>query len=145
MQTEKPLLYGALICERIMHEEDGVNTLLRVIDTFDIKLPGIFHGATAQAQGFAVPLEFFLYTKWGGPVGPYSEQVKLIDTHDQEYEPWPVANFELRGGHYFQQIRHVMRLEIRQTGRYALLIYLNSDPFLDVPFQVNIHPSSENG
>jgi hypothetical protein len=141
MQPERPVLYAALICERVLHEEDGVNTLFRVIDTINIDLRDVSPDTSEQALQVpesGVPLQFFLYTKWGGPAGQYTERVTLIDTNNQEHNPWPEANFELRGGHYFQQIRHVIPLQIQRAGRYALRVYLNDHPFVEVPFQVNM-------
>jgi len=52
----RPFLHVATFCERVLHEADGVNSIIRMVDRFNVQ------GVTEELQ--PIPLQFTLYVSF---------------------------------------------------------------------------------
>lgn len=144
MQSDGPILYAALLCQRVYQDEDGVSTLFRVVDIFNSEVGSIQENSQEISPKVAAEVECILFTKWGGPASEYTERITLMNTQRKERDlNTEGVTFKLNGGHHFQQIRHGMHLRVSESGLYAFRVYLNDQHFIDVPFQVNIRVSPQ--
>ena len=129
-------------------DEDGVNTLFRLVDTVNFSMPNSFSATMGHAPAQSdvrLPLQISLLTRWGGPEGEYTERITMIDLHHEERDMEQEVRFTLQGGHHFAQIRHFINMQVRaESGVRWFRIYLNAQWFVDVPLQINVSLADEN-
>lgn len=135
---ERPQLLAFLVCQDILNQE-GVSTLYRVVDTFNVdfgveKLPeGI------QEGDFAANISCFLFIRWGPGEGEFEQVVTLVDPDGKEAEsPVATRNFTKPAGYHFAQFRIRATLVLSKSGVYLWRLFLNGEQVAEHPFTVNI-------
>ena len=136
----KPPLLAILICERIMMDEDGIATLMRVIDTFNIEAQTTGRPRNEVAR-MPIDLECQVFTRWGLGQGEFTEELALVLPDGKELPRQPVQ-FTKPAGFHFQHVRHNVRFAVRDSGIYQFRIYLDGQPMGEHPFRVNIERRS---
>ncbi len=129
-----PYLEAALLCEKLLHEVDGVKSIIRVIDR-----------VTRQAVGPNPPIEMepfeygmFLYIRFksGAARGPMTLQIRLVKPSGES--PPSTTNTIIFEGEDDRgvDIGAEMRLKFDQVGVYWFYIILNDINVTRIPFRV---------
>lgn len=139
-----PALLAMLICEDCPMSEDGVVSLSRVVDTFNVIIvvsaeqPRDEPPSDEELQEIPAPIRCWLFTKWGTGNGQFEETVTIVRPDDTEVKGMPSTIFTLTGGFRFYQVRHQMNLSVRRPGLYKFRVHLNGRMIGEHPFMVNI-------
>ncbi len=139
-----PHLAAALLCERVLIEQDGTNSLVRIVDhfTFDVpdNLPPKEEGAPAR---LAVIASLYVSFK-GGPVGQASkvriDLIKPAGAAEQIVETdVPFGGTEGTGGF---NLNINLTVGADDPGTYGFDIHLDGRRVTRVPFQVVHRPAA---
>ncbi len=104
-----------------------MTSLIRILDNLTATLSAEEYAAFSKG-GTVLPIEFFVYTKWGGGQGDYTEELRIAGPDGDEVRAGQPIPFKLEEGHSFHQIRKRVRFDIRKAGLYALRLYANGQP-----------------
>jgi hypothetical protein len=134
MATAKPFVKIACLCERVLVENDGVHTIIRVVDQFTIKpIPKkVFEvGATPQFE-----LTLVLGLTNNGLVGKHKLSVQLFGP--TKAEPPSVLEMEFPQGTIsgFNAIVNVAIGIVNNYGDCRFEIGFDDEPLTVVPFRL---------
>lgn len=131
-----PYLSAALVCERVLQEKDGVNSLIRVID----RLTHTVAGPTVpeQMEPFPYAMTLVLMLKSGMAHGSF--QVRLdIEPPSGVAKPGPSLPVFLEGGERGVNVVLQMNVQFAEPGLYWFDVYFvdKEDKLLTrIPFRV---------
>ena len=138
---ERPQLLAFLVCEDILNQE-GVSTLYRVVDTFNVNLEGIGIPADFQSH-FAASINCYVFVRWGPGERAFEQLMVLVDPDGEERDPRLTRTFTKPSGYHFAQFRIRVSMSLNKSGTYAWRLYLNGEKVAEHPFQVNIRVTPE--
>lgn len=135
--TNKPPLLAMLLCEQALRDEDGVTSLLRVIDdfTFSAQVSGL---TPEQLGRIGFTLRCIVYTKWGLGAGQFTQELALVHPDGSEATPRQPTQFTKPEGFHFHQVRTQANIAIHEPGTYMFRVYLDGNLAGEHPFRVNI-------
>lgn len=129
-----PYLSAAFLCEKVLTEQDGVKSAIRIIDrvTHTVGSPS----PPEQMEPFDYELAMLIRFKSGWARGPHSLQVNLIKPSGES--PPPVErelNFEGEEDRGVDLVANlVMRFEV--PGIYWFEVYLNNVRLTRIPLRI---------
>ena len=133
-----PFLAAAFLCEKVLIENDGVKSAIRIIDrtTRTVAQPN----PPAEMEPFDHQLVLFLKFKIGRARGPYDLSVRLIKPSAESSEILlQTINFEGED-HRGVDVDINLSMKLEMPGHYWLDISLSSVRMTRVPFQVVYQP-----
>jgi len=140
---EVPQLLAFLLCEDILDQE-GVVTLYRVVDTFNISM-GVSSLPPEVTSKIGVCIKFEVFVRWGPGAGEFEQYLALVRPGQEEESPTPPQKFSKPEGFNFQQVRYPIEMMAIEEGIYKMRLYLNGEPVAENPFRVNITVTAEPG
>lgn len=133
-----PHLSAAALCQYVLEEKDGVNSLIRMIDRLIVTT-----GPTEAMPEFQAPILLFLSFKSGSAKGNYEAGVVLVNPTGEEEQRITIPFF-CEGEERGNNIRVVLNLSIKRPGLYWFNIYLADQVITRVPLRV-IHMKTAQG
>ncbi len=116
-----PYLIAACLCEKVLVEQDGVHSLVRIVDRITHREAG--PNATEEMPSIHYPLHLFISLKPGGTLGSYQIIVRMMkpDGSTQPIGQIPVA---FHGGEdQGASLVVVLQAEYTLQGLYWFEIY----------------------
>ncbi len=139
MSNTRPFVGAALVCEKVLHEKDGVLSVIRMVDTFYVEplkqnVPGVVEGveltALAMLKSGDVKGESEISFKFRTPQGI------TIDAPQK----FPVL---LNGGEHGANVIMRFNLPVPDASAYGLYwfdVLWNGDVLTSVPFKLVLGP-----
>lgn len=134
-----PYLSAALLCEKVLVEQDGVKSAIRIIDRLTRTVAG--PSPPEQMEPFDYEMTLLIKLKSGSVRGVHSVQVRLVKPSGES--PTPMVQRALFEGEEDRGVDIVAMLRIRfdQTGIYWFYIYFDDEVLLSrIPFRVIYMP-----
>lgn len=133
-----PYLSAALLCEKVLVEQDGVKSAVRIIDRLTRTAEG--PSPPQQMEPFEYELTLLIKLKSGSARGVYPLQVRLVKPSGES--PTPLTQNILFEGEDDRGVDIVGNMKIRfdQTGVYWFQIYFGEVRLTQVPFRVIYMP-----
>lgn len=133
-----PYLSAALLCEKVLVEQDGVKSAIRIVDR--ITRTVVSPSPPAEMESFEHDLVLLLKFKSGWARGVHVVRVEMAKPSGERLPS--ITNsvlFEGEEDRGVDIIGHI-RMKLEQTGIYWLYIYLNDVPLTQIPFRVIYMP-----
>lgn len=131
MPNTKPFVAAAVLCEKVLVDEEGVPSLIRVVDTYKIDLPKELPAGTGAVAKFTA----FFAIRSGDVVGKSELSIKLRNPDGKVVnipQKWPVL---LGGNEQGANLKLEFGLPI-VYGLYWLDLYWNGDLLTSAPFRL---------
>jgi hypothetical protein len=139
MLSPKPLVQVACVCEKVLIERDDVPSLIRIVDTYNLRVPP----DAPLPPGAAVDLTAFISVKSGEVVGAVEIGLRLKDP-DGELQPprkWPVV---LNGGEHGANLTIAFALLRPKSGLYWFDVLWREEVLTSIPFRLKYaRPTAE--
>ena len=131
---EGPYLLAAIICEKVLVEQDGVKSAIRIIDR--VTRQAIGPNPPQEMEPFDYETTLLLKFKSGRARGTYPLEIQLIKPSGES--PTPARQTILFEGEEDRGIDIVtnMRIKFTLTGIYWINIILNDVQLTRIPFRV---------
>ena len=131
-QTDKPLLGAAFLCERVLHERDGVLSAIRLVDTFTVQRPMSDLPTTVVPTIQCVALIMF---KSGEARGRYEVTLRL---RPPSAEPREIGRhtIELKGDHQGASLTIELRIAVREFGLFWIDVLLDGGRVTSMPLRL---------
>lgn len=125
----KPLIAAAFTCERIMQEADGVISAIRIVDTFNVTLPG------DAPENIKVGINpwVIVYLKSGDAIGRYTVSFVM---RPPEGKPGPLGqpiDIDLTGGANGATIAFELTMIVRTAGLYWIDVLVDGERLTSIP------------
>lgn len=133
-----PHLSAAVLCQHVLEEKDGVNSLIRMIDRLTITT-----GAVQAMPEFQATLLLYLSFKSGSAKGNYEAGVVFVNPEGEEEQRMTIPFF-CEGEERGNNIRVALNLSIKRPGLYWFNIFLADQMITRVPLRV-IHMKTAQG
>jgi len=133
-----PYLSAALLCEKVLVEQDGVKSAIRIVDRINRTAAG--PSPPSEMEPFDYDIVLLLRFKSGWARGVHIVKVQAAKPSG-ELMP-EVINSVLFEGEEDRGVDIVghMKLKLEQTGIYWIHIYLNDIRVTQIPFRVTYIP-----
>jgi hypothetical protein len=132
VSNEKPFVQVACVCEKVLIEPDNVPSLIRIVDTYTLELPGkpLPPGVKLQTD-----LTAFVSLKSGDVIGDFEVGLRLNapDGKDHPVRMWPV---EFKGGEHGANLKIAFTLQDPKIGLYWFDVLWGSDVLTRIPFRL---------
>jgi hypothetical protein len=136
-EKPKPLLVAALTCERILHEADGILSVMRLVDRFTAIVPA------ATPEVISIPLRFWVlvaFRSGGETEGHYAISLVLrpptgVDATAQVGDVMPI---DLQGGSHGVSLSVEMNMAVRQPGLYWIDVLVDGERMTSMPVTVTL-------
>jgi uncharacterized protein DUF6941 len=132
-----PYLLVAVICERVMKEEDGAITLIRIVDQVTFQVPDTAFVSPALFGGIPYQIWMFVSFKAGSAKG---QRVVTITSASPDgstltHDVTQAITFDGKGetGNFLSV---QMSLLFRMEGLHWFHVYMDNKPITSVPFRV---------
>ncbi len=131
---EGPYLLAAIICEKILVEQGGVKSAIRIIDR--VTRTAVGPHPPQEMEPFDHEMTLLIKFKSGRARGTYPLEIQLVKPSGES--PTPVRQTILFEGEDDRGIDIVtnMRIKFDQTGIYWFNIILNDVRLTRIPFRV---------
>lgn len=131
-KNRTPWVAVACICEKVLREEDGVLSAIRIVDRFQVQTKGLPAGATP-----AVPLTALISLKSGNVEGRSDLSMRLNTPSGTSVDVSETYPMFLKGKEHGFNVIVNMLLPAKEFGSYELEVYWNSEVLLTViPFRL---------
>lgn len=141
----RPTLFAFLSCEKVLREDDGLISMIRVADTFTASIPRGLQ--LPQDTRFLVTMT--LVTYWGNGRGEFEQRLDLLRP-DGKVVPGQPQSFVLSDIDRFHYFITDMQLAFRHGGEHRIRLHLNGEPVAELPFkarviEVDLPPGQDQG
>jgi hypothetical protein len=139
MPTPRPFVQAACVCEKVLIEPDNVASLIRIVDTYTLRLPD----ETPVLPGvLGLDLSAFVSLKSGDVVGQFEIGLQLTDPEGskQPIRKWPVI---LNGGEHGANLRLNFVLANPKHGLYWFDVLWNDEALTRIPFRIKFELRSD--
>ena len=131
----QPTLQTLVICERVGTGQDGVHTLYRIVDKFNLRLE--VHGQKRPANlKVEVPLNFVLFARFGAGVGRFRSSFELLDPDGQTVGQTDDNWFWLKSRENGHNIINNVSMPVKKSGPYKWLARLDGEIVGEYVFSV---------
>lgn len=134
----RPTLQAFVICERVDTHQDGVHSLYRIVDKFQVRLE--IHGPQGvpvpQVQ-VNVPVNFVLFARFGAGVGRFRASFEVLDPDEQPIGSSGDHWFWLRARENAQNIINNISMPIKKSGPHKARAYLDGEIVGEYVFMVD--------
>jgi hypothetical protein len=131
MPSPKPLVQVACVCEKVLVEPDGVPTLVRIVDTYNLRISS----EKPVPEGAGVNLTAFVSVKSGEAIGEFEIGIRLKDPEGKLRAPrmWPVV---LNGGEQGANLKIDFILLSPMNGLYWFDVLWREEVLTSIPFRI---------
>lgn len=139
--SPKPLVQVACVCEKVLIEPDSVPSLIRIVDTYHLRVPA----DQPLAPTVGVDLTVFVSLKSGEVVGSFEVGLTLKNPNGKVDGPrkWPVV---FNGGEHGANLKIVFTLLSPTTGLYWFDVLWGEEVLTRIPFRLKYaQPTAELG
>ena len=137
---ERPSLQTFVICERVETAQDGVHTLHRIVDRFNIRME--LHGPAATPQpklpDIVVPLNFVLFARFGAGVGRFRASFTIFDPDGGQVATTDEHFFWLKGRDSSQNVINNISMPATKSGPYRAVAHLDGEVACEYVFIVDL-------
>lgn len=132
-QLEGPYLQIAVLCERVLQEQDSVMSLIRIVDRFTQRAVG--PNAPERMPPLPISATLVLSLKSGFARGSFQVRIRLRTPTGREL---PSASLPVlfEAPHRGHNLIVPFELEAQEEGVYWFDVFLNERPMTQVPLQV---------
>jgi hypothetical protein len=141
MPKSKPIVQVACICEKVLIEPDNVASLIRIVDTYMLRVPP----NEPLPKGVGVELTAFVSLKSGDVVGEFQVGLQLKDPDGNETPlgKWPIV---LNGDEHGANLRIDFSLANPKIGLYWFVLLWREEELTSIPFRLKYAPlAAETG
>jgi hypothetical protein len=135
-----PHLLAALLCERLLEEKDGINSIIRIIDQLIIQAAG--HDVPSQLPKRAYEIWFFLLLKTGEQPGACPIEIKIIKPDLSSPSSFKQTVHLESPGYRGLAVRLHMALEIDQVGVWWFEVFVKGIKRTRVPLHIVYLPQA---
>lgn len=130
-----PYLQIAVFCDRVLHEQDGVLSLIRVIDRVTHTVGG--KSPPKEMAPFDYPMVAVLSLKPGKATGRHEVRIE-IELPDGIRDPAtiPPLTVHLEGGDRGANLVMNIRMRFKLEGLYWFHVYFDNEFLTKMPFRV---------
>ncbi len=128
-----PYLQAALFCEKVLQEQDGVHSIIRVIDRVTHTVVG--PAPPEQMEPFSYPMTLVLMLKAGKAQGSFQVRVD-IDPPSGVPKRGPALPVFLEGGERGVTLVVQMNIQFAEPGLYWFDVYFEDKLLTRMPFRV---------
>ncbi len=136
MQT-RPTLQAFVLCERVDTAQDGVPSLYRIFDRFNIRLEVQAPPGT-QLPEIQVPMNYVLFARFGAGVGRWRASFQLFDPDGQETGTTGDNWFWLVSRETAHNIVVTISMPATKNGPHRWVAYLNGEQVGEFIFVVDL-------
>lgn len=135
-----PFLLAALLCEKVLQEQDGVKSAIRIIDRVTHTVVG--PNPPSEMDPFDYDAALLLRLKSGSARGLHTLGIRLVKPSGES--PTPMTQSVIFEGEEDRGVDVVVNLRIRfdQSGIYWFQISLNNVRLTQVPLRVVYMPET---
>jgi hypothetical protein len=133
MDSGGPYLNAALICERVLQENDGIVSLIRAIDRFTITTTG--QGAPATIPTGLITFQLVVILRSGIFKGVLPIHIVLTSPNNDILGE-SFTDVFLEGDDRGANLVSPFQLAVREHGLYWISVYGGDQLFTRVPFRV---------
>ncbi len=126
-----PLVAVACMCEKVLREEDGVLSAIRIVDRFQARVTGAPEGTVVS-----VPLTALISLKAGEFEGKAEMTLKLRTPTGKVVDLPEAFPFLLKGPEQGANLIVQMQLPAKDFGLYGLDVYVNQQILTSIPFKL---------
>ena len=134
-QNTGPYLHYAVLCEKVLHEADGVLSLIRIIDRITVTIPLADSASPEDLPAPMVPVTFVVSLKSGDFTGRMPLKVR-IETPSRSKWPEFESSAELRGGEQGTVVVLPVQFPARDEGIYWFAVEVGGGVVTRVPLRV---------
>jgi hypothetical protein len=134
-QDTGPYLHYAVLCEKVLHEADGVLSLIRIIDRITVTIPVTDSASTEDLPAPMVPVTFVVSLKSGEFTGLVPLKVG-IETPSQSKWPEFETSAQLQGEDQGTVVVLPVQFPARDEGIYWFAVEVAGDVVTRVPLRV---------
>ena len=141
MARVRPTLLAFLICGEVALNELQEVTLVRVFDTFNIRMEVSTEDEEAALKEIhtnGIRVGCTVFTKWGMGEGTFTEELRWARPDGVESVTKSQYEMGLPGGFCFHQTRRIVTARANQSGDYSFRLYLDGELVAKHPLKVNI-------
>lgn len=133
-----PFLSAALICEKVLLEQDGVKSAIRIIDRIIRTVP--VAAVSEQMEPFEHDFVLFISLKSGEARGTHVLEVRFLKPSGES--PTPLTQSVLLEGESDRGVDIVagMKVKFDQAGLYWFIVSIDGTRLTQVPFRVVYMP-----
>ena len=135
--SQKPTLQVFVICERSDQSQDGVHTLYRVVDRFNLRIE-INAPEGADLPPIRVPISYVLFTRFGAGTGHFRTHAELFDPDEKSLAKTDENLFWLTGRETSHTLIGSISLPVEKGGPHRWVCYLDGEQVGEFIFTVNI-------
>ncbi len=129
-----PFLSAAFLCEKVLVEQDGVKSAIRIIDRVTHQVPG--PNPPQQMQPFIYNMVLFLRFKSGEARGPHSLRITMIKPSGESPAPsQQVVHFEGEDDRGNDIVVNLL-IQLELPGLYWFEVHLEDVRVTKIPFRV---------
>jgi hypothetical protein len=137
MKNSKPFVQVACLCEHVLIENDGVATLVRVVDTFNFRAAPVGESANVSDDNRpTLKLNLFVSLKSGAVIA--KAQVGIQFRNDDGSPIGDLREFpiELKGGQHGHTIKADVLMPVPKAGLYWFDVLWESEAITSVPLRI---------
>jgi hypothetical protein len=138
-RRDGPYLQYAVVCERLLEEQDNVRSLIRIVDVFRLS-----SDKDEMPPGVVTPTVAVAF-KSGGAVGEFKLELKATDPSGKRLARM-VGKIELKGHGHGALLAHEFPIPITKPGLYWIDVKLNSRTMTRMPLDIHytkVQPSPD--
>jgi len=140
----RPTLQAFIICERVDTHQDGVHSLYRVVDRFNLRMQWRGPEGIPLPPLPAVPVNYVLFARFGAGVGRFMISFELFDPDGNSLQNTPDDWFWLRTREQSHNVIVSVSMPVTKSGPYKWVVRLDGEPAGEYVFttQLEIFASS---
>ena len=133
-----PFLTAACLCEKVLVEQDGVKSAIRIIDRITRTVVG--PEPPPEMEPFDYDFTFLIKLKSGWARGVFAVRLELVKPSGERLPPFTQnVLFEGDEDRGVDIVGH-MRVRLDQTGIHWVHVYVGDRHFTQIPFRVIYMP-----
>ena len=130
MDTSKPYVAVATFCDRVLEEQDGVSTVVRVIDTVTVDAPPALPGRPV------VRLPLFILLRSGGLRGRRTVSLRLKSPSNEIKPISDPITLLFAGEEHGTTIKVDFAMGVEEFGLYWVEVFLEDELLTRVPLRL---------
>lgn len=130
MDTSKPDVAVATFCDRVLEEQDGVSTVVRIVDTVTVDAPPSFSGKVV------VRLPLFILLRSGGVQGRRMVTLRLRSPSNEIRPISDPITLVFRGQEHGTSIKVDLAMGVEELGLYWVEVFVDNDLLTKVPLRI---------
>ena len=134
----RPTLQAFVICERVDTHQDGVHSLYRVVDRFNIRLQWRGPAGVPPPVPPGVPVNYVLFARFGAGVGRFRASFELFDPDADSLQITPDDWFWLRTREQSHNVVVSVSMPVAKSGPYKWVARLDGEPVGEYVFATQL-------